>query len=120
MYLRQFDAQVMPFEGQSADVVILFEAIYYLPSAEHFIAECQRVLRPGGQILIVTANKDLYDFNPSPHCHVYYGVIELDRLFTEHGFVVECFGYHSIRDVSLRQKVLRPVKKLTVALGLIP
>ena len=118
--LRQFDAQAMPFEDHSADVVILFEAIYYLPSAERFVDECRRVLRPGGQVLIATANKDLYDFNLSPYSHVYYGVVELHRLFTEHGFAVECFGYHAIRDVSLRQKVLRPVKKLAAGLGLIP
>ncbi|MCD6265910.1 MAG: BrnT family toxin [Deltaproteobacteria bacterium] len=29
--------------------------------------DCVRVLRPGGKVLIATANKDLYDFNPSPH-----------------------------------------------------
>lgn len=118
--LQQFDAQAMPFEDKSADVVILFEAIYYLPSAERFINECRRVLRGNGQVLIVTANKDLYDFNPSPYSHVYYGVVELDRLFSEHGFDIECFGCHSTRDASLRQKVLRPVKKLAVDLGLIP
>ena len=118
--LRQFDAEAMPFGDHSADVVILFEAIYYLPSADRFVRECRRVLRPGGQVLIVTANKNLYDFNPSPYSHVYYGVVELNRLFTEHGFAVECFGYHSIRDISLRQKVLRPVKKLAAGLRLIP
>ena len=74
--LQRFDAQDMPFEDQSADVVILFEALYYMPSADRFVDECQRVLRPGGQVLIATANKDLYDFNPSPHSHVYYGVAE--------------------------------------------
>lgn len=118
--LRQFDVQAMPFEDDSADVVVLFEALYYIPSAERFVDECCRVLRSGGQVLIATANKDLYDFNPSLHSHVYYGVVELNRLFTERGFTVQCFGYHSIRDVALRQKVLRPVKKLAVKLGLIP
>lgn len=29
--LNQFDAQDMPFEENSKDVIILFEAIYYLP-----------------------------------------------------------------------------------------
>jgi len=29
--LRQFDAQEMPFEDKSKDVIIMFEAIYYLP-----------------------------------------------------------------------------------------
>lgn len=118
--LRQFDAQVMPFEDDSADVVVLFEALYYLPSTERFVDECCRVLRTGGQVLIATANKDLYDFNPSPHSHVYYGVVELNRLFSERSFAVQCYGYHSIHDVSLRQRVLRPVKKFAVDLGLMP
>jgi SAM-dependent methyltransferase len=118
--LRQFDAQVMSFEDRSADVVILFEAVYYLPSAEKFVSECRRVLRPGGQVLIATANNDLYDFNPSPYSHTYYGVVDLNRLFSERGFTVECFGYLSISDVSLRQRLLRPVKKLAVELDLIP
>jgi SAM-dependent methyltransferase len=118
--LRQFDAQDMPFEDHSADVVILFEAIYYLPSAERFVDECRRVLRPGGQVLIATANKDLYDFNPSPHSHMYYGLVELQRLFTGRGFTAEYFGYLSVHEVSLRQRILRPVKKLAVKLGLMP
>jgi ubiquinone/menaquinone biosynthesis C-methylase UbiE len=118
--LRQFDAQAMPFADDSADIVILFEAIYYIPSVQRFLDECRRVLRVGGQVLIATANKDLYDFNPSPHSHTYFGVVELHRLFSENGFAAECFGYLSTRDVSARQRVLRPVKKLAVGLKLMP
>lgn len=118
--LRQFDAQDMPYDAQSADVIILFEAIYYLPNARRFVQECCRVLRAGGKVLIATANKDLYDFNPSPHSYVYYGVVELQQLFSKQGFDVECFGYLSIRDVSLRQRLLRPAKKLAVSLDLMP
>jgi SAM-dependent methyltransferase len=118
--LRQFDAQAMPYEDHSADAVILFEAIYYLPDAAQFVAECRRVLRPGGQVLISTANKDLYDFNPSPHSYTYYGVVELHALLADRGFAAECFGYLSIREVSFRQRILRPVKRLAVKLGLMP
>ena len=60
--LRQFDAQDMPFEDKSKDVIIMFEAIYYIPDAERFVRECERVLPSGGKVLIATANKDLYDF----------------------------------------------------------
>jgi len=90
--LRQFDAQDMPFADRSKDVIILFEAIYYLPDAERFVQECVRVLRPGGKVLIATANKDLYDFNPSPHTYKYYGVVELRNLFAGHGFTTEFYG----------------------------
>ena len=118
--LRQFDAQTMPYEDQSVDVVILFEAIYYLPSADKFVDECRRVLRPGGTVLIATANKDLYDFSPSPFSYHYYGVVELSELFAKHGFDAQCFGYLPVDEVSMRQKVLRPIKKMAVTLNLVP
>ena len=118
--LRKFDAQDMPFDDNSFDVVILFEAIYYLPSVERFVKECGRVLRPGGKVLITSANKDLYDFNPSPHSHGSYGTRELFELFGSHGFSVECFGSTPMDRVSIRQRLLRPAKKIAVALDLIP
>ena len=118
--LKQFDAQEMPFADKSKDVIILFEAIYYIPDAERFVRGCSRVLRPGGKVLIATANKDLYDFNPSPHSYKYYGVVELNELFARHGFEAEFFGDTSVGDVSIRQRILRPVKKLAVMLGIMP
>ena len=118
--LEQFDAQEMPFEDNSKDVVILFEAIYYLPDTDKFVKECKRVLRPGGQVLIATANKDLYDFNPSLFSHKYFNSPELQELFEKYGFSVGCFGYLSVGDVSLIQKVLRPIKKVAVGLNIVP
>lgn len=116
----QFDAQEMPFEDQCFDVVIIFEASYYLPDAERFVAECARVLRPNGVVLLATANKDLFDFNPSPYSHVYHGTEELQQLFAKEGFSTECFGYMPVEALSLKQKILRPVKKFAVEMGLIP
>ena len=118
--LNQFDAQQMPFEDASKEVIILFEAIYYLPDAEKFVQECRRVLRPGGMVLIATANKDLYDFNPSPKSHKYYGVPELNRLFAGHGFQTSFYGGTPLTEVSGMQKLLRPIKKLAVEFNLIP
>jgi len=118
--LRQFDAQDMPFEDKSKDVIILFEAIYYLPDAEKFLRECVRILRPDGRVLIVTANKNLYDFNPSPYSYKYYGVVELVDLFAKYGFKTEFFGDTPVGDVSIKQRVLRPIKKLAVMLGVMP
>jgi SAM-dependent methyltransferase len=118
--LSQFDAQSLPFPDASKDVIILFEAIYYVPDAARFVSECRRVLRPGGKVLIATANKDLSDFNPSPFSYQYYGVAELTQLFQSHAFNVESFGYLPVGSVSWRQKVLRPIKRLAVTLHLVP
>lgn len=120
IYFRQFDAQDLPFESRSIDRVILFEAIYYLPNAEKFVEECHRILRPGGKALIAAANKDLYDFNPSPFTHTYYSVAELNDLFGAHGFQCEFFGGTPVNAVSWRQRMLRPIKKLAVTLNLMP
>jgi SAM-dependent methyltransferase len=118
--LQQYDAQQLPYADSSKDVVILFEALYYVPSAERFVAECRRVLRPGGQVLIATANKDLSDFNPSPLSHRYYGAAELGELFRKAGFATELYGHLPVAAVSARQKILRPIKKLAVGLGIMP
>lgn len=118
--LAEFDAQSLPFADASKDVIILFEAIYYVPEATRFVQECHRVLRPGGHVLIATANKDLDDFNPSPLSHRYYGAVELHELFRRVGFDVNLFGYLPADEVSWRQRVLRPLRKAAVALGFMP
>lgn len=118
--LVQFDAQNMPFSDNSFDVIILFEAIYYIPDAEKFVSECRRVLKLGGEVLIATANKDLFDFNPSPYTYKYFGTVELNKLFADQGFSVKLFGDTPIDKISFRQRVLRPLKKLAVSLHLIP
>lgn len=118
--LKEFDAQSMPFANGAFDVVVLFEAIYYLPDTERFFAECRRVMRPGGTLLIATANKDLFDFNPSPHSFSYSGVVELELALKRHGFSAKFWGDTPIESVSARQRVLRPIKALASRLGLIP
>jgi ubiquinone/menaquinone biosynthesis C-methylase UbiE len=118
--LKKVDAQDMPYPAKSKDVILLFEAIYYLPDVEKFLSECRRVLRDEGTLLVVTCNKDLYGFNPSPYSHKYYGVKELKELLDEHGFATKFFGNVAMGEVSLRQRVLQPVKKFAVQFNLIP
>ncbi len=118
--LFQFDAQYLPFANNSMDVIILFEAIYYVKDADLFIKECRRMLKPNGKVLIATANKDLSDFNPSPHTYQYFGVLELHEMFNKNGFSTHFFGNTSISSLSLIQRLSRPLKKLAVNLNLMP
>ena len=115
-----FSAEKMPYEDQSADVILLYEAIYYLPDINGFIEECQRVLRPGGMLLISMANCDLFDFNPSPFSHQYYGVTELNELLSKAEFHCAFFGDTKVSEASMLQRILRPVKTLAVKYHLIP
>ncbi len=118
--IRVMDAMNPPFPKNSLDVIILFEALYYLPSAPEFFKNCRELLRPGGKMLITTANCDLFDFNPSPYSVKYYGTREMKELCSEAGFRCQLFGGTPVESVSLKQKVLRPVKKFAVDYNLIP
>jgi SAM-dependent methyltransferase len=118
--LRQMDGQALGFGDQSFDVVVHFEAIYYLPRPEQFASEVWRVLRPGGVLVVCTANKDLPDFNPSPFSHRYFGPPELVALLRPHRFVVECFGADAVGPLTLRGQALRTLKRAAVQLDLIP
>ncbi len=118
--LRKLDAQSVPLADLSQDVIILFEALYYLPDADAFFRRAYSVLRPNGVLLLATANKDLYDFNPSPHSYAYLGVSELSQRLGLLGFQVEIFGDTPLAAVSSLQKLLRPVKNLAAKLGWIP
>lgn len=116
----QFDAQQMPFNDDSFDVVVIHEALYYLPDADRLMAEARRILRAGGRILLTNSNKDLFDFNPSPYSTVYHGVIELQALFAKHGFEADFWGSQPLKDAGLAQKITRPAKRLAVKFGLMP
>lgn len=118
--IHVFDAEAMPFGDRSFDVVVIFEAIYYIRNVDQFIHEVRRVLRPSGKLLIATANKDLFDFTPSPHSVVYYGVRELDQMLRSAGFSVSFFGDTPFKAVPVRQRALRPIKKIATAAGLMP
>ena len=118
--IRLMDALDTGLSDSSCDVVILFEAIYYLQDIKRFIGECHRILRKQGCLLIATANKDLFDFNPSPYSCVYYGVVELGDILTSNGFECEFFGGNPVASTAFRQRLLRPIKAFAVRLNLIP
>jgi len=118
--IRQMDGQGLDFPDQSFDVVVHFEAIYYLQRPDQFASEVRRVLRSGGVLVVCSANKDLPDFNPSPFSHQYFGPPELVALLRPHGFAVECFGADAVGPLSLRGHALRMLKRAAVQLDLIP
>jgi len=120
MPLVQLDAQILPIRNRSFDIVLLFEAIYYLKHSEAFVKECLRVLRPGGIVLICNPNKDLADFNPSPHSQHYFSAPEFVDLMKPLGMEVECFADCEVNYASPKRKFLSFVKRTMVRLNLMP
>jgi SAM-dependent methyltransferase len=69
---RVGNAEAIPFPSASVDAVVSFETIEHVPDAARFLDECQRVLRPGGILVLSTPNKDVYSGYGRPinsfHC----------------------------------------------------
>lgn len=118
--LVQLDAHRLPFRDQSFDVVVFYEAIYYLARPDQFLAESRRVLRGQGVVLICSVNKEWSDFNPSPLSARYFSARELGELLEWQGFGVELYGAFPVSARSAREQVVSAIKRLAVRLRLIP
>ena len=118
--LLRLDAHALPFQNSSFDVVLLYEAIYYLAYPERFLVECRRVLRNKGILLICSVNKEWSDFNPSPYSVRYFSAIELSDLLRKHQFQVRMHAAFPVAAASLRDYLVSNIKRLAVTLRLIP
>lgn len=119
--IHQGDAHRLAFPDDSFDVVLLYEAIYYLAEPKLFLKECRRILRPGGILLIGSANKEWKDFNPSVYSTRYFSCLELKQLLGEYGFEVDLFkGFSVSEDNGLKGKVISLIKRAAVKTHLIP
>ena len=102
------------------NVVILFEAIYYLAHPEKFLGECQRILRKNGVLLICLPNKDWSGFCKSPFSTRYFSAPELHSLLKQRHFEVELFGDSPVSVKSVKDRLISIIRRIAVALHLIP
>ncbi len=118
--LVRLDAEALPFRDRSFDVIILFEAIYYLDSPEKFLEECSRLLREGGVLLVCTVNKEWAGFYPSPFSKRYFTASELAAMAQARKFDAEVLGAFPDSPATWREKVLWWLRRIAVASHLIP
>lgn len=118
--IKKLDAHHLPFEEQTFDVILIYEAIYYLKFPEQFIKECYRILRPQGVVVICTANKNWPDFNPSPFSHHYFSVPELKNILQSHSFEPELYAAFPDQTDSFKAKLRSCIKRTAVRFHLMP
>jgi SAM-dependent methyltransferase len=118
--LAQLDAQVIPFRDRSFDVVVLFEALYYLAQPAAFVREARRILRPGGHIVICTVNCEWTDFNPSPFSTAYMTARQVKDLLEAGGFSVSMYAGFPVDRAGARDRVVSVLKRAAVRSGLMP
>ena len=118
--LVRLDAHELPFKEGTFDLVILYEAVYYLKRPEQFLAECNRVLRHQGIVLLCTANIEWENFSPSPLSTKHLGARELVELFNGKSFSIELYAaFPTIQD-SWGNQLRAVVKQVAFRLRLIP
>jgi tRNA (uracil-5-)-methyltransferase TRM9 len=87
------NAIALPFKGNSFDVVFSIAVIHHIPSKEfrgQFIAEANRVLKPGGKLIITTWNIRQWSFFKVHFFHTLKKIVGLSKL--DFGDVVISFG----------------------------
>src|SRR3989344_701882 len=110
----------LPFSDKRFDVIILFEALYYLENTEKTLKEIFRVLKKSGILLICLPNKNIEGFNPSPLSKKYFSVPELNKLFSDFGFgEAKIYGSCKIKD-NIESKIISLIKIFAIKFNLIP
>ncbi|WP_370172039.1 MULTISPECIES: ArsR/SmtB family transcription factor [Hyphomonas] len=67
--VRQGNVTAVPFESNSADLVIIHQVLHYMDTPNRAISEAARVLRPGGQLLVVDFAPHDLEFLRAEHGH---------------------------------------------------
>jgi ubiquinone/menaquinone biosynthesis C-methylase UbiE len=118
--LVQLDAEALPFPEACFDVILMYEAIYYLPNPERFLKECRRILRHGGKVILCSVNKEWTDFNPSPFFTRYFSAKELTDLFTNSEYTVDVKAGFHVAEPTLSARFLSLIKRMAIRCQLIP
>jgi 2-polyprenyl-3-methyl-5-hydroxy-6-metoxy-1,4-benzoquinol methylase len=73
-------AEALPFPDESFDIVAASDVVEHVEDVEGFVADCSRVLRPGGLLFLATPNR--YSLGLEPHVRL-WGVGLLPRRLAE-------------------------------------
>jgi ubiquinone/menaquinone biosynthesis C-methylase UbiE len=101
------DCTSLAFPNEIFDSIVSFETIEHIYDPEKFVKELYRVLKPGGQVLISTPNRDLYKVynkNKVNRHHIHeFDASEFQKLMGSYFEIEKISGqlYFSKKDVSL-------------------
>jgi SAM-dependent methyltransferase len=118
--LKLMDAHNLSLAAGSFDLVLLYEAIYYLKDPGQFISEANKVLRDEGKLIICSVNPDWDDFHPSPYTYKYYSVPRLYEMLKNTFGEVHVYGGFHVEIGGIKHQVLSLLKRGAVRFNLIP
>ncbi len=112
----QLDAEALPFRDASFDLIVMFEAIYYLDDAGRFLRECRRTLAPGGVLLLSSANCEAPGFTSSAFVTRVYPARELAVMMETHGFQTRLMAGFEVHASGVRARVASAVAEVLARL----
>jgi len=119
--LLQLDAHALPFASGSFDLLLMFEALYYLQQPDRALREARRVLNGRGRLLLCTVNKDWSGFSPSRFSTRYFSVPEMRDLLHGNGFGdATFFGAFAATPASVAGAAVAALRRAAAALNLVP
>jgi SAM-dependent methyltransferase len=77
--------QPLPFPDHHADTVVAFQVLEHLPEPGRFLAECHRILVPGGRLFLTVPF--MWHVHEAPHDYYRYTRYGLQYLLDKGGFV---------------------------------
>lgn len=109
------DAHYLPFADQHFDLILAFEAIYYLHQLDWFLAEARRLLRPAGVLLLCTSNPTWPHFVAGQMSIHYPDLPELAAKLTAAGFTQQQFyGALPLSDTPRPHKIILAILRKVV------
>lgn len=93
----QSGGEVLPFGDGSFDLVALLDTVEHIPHELGVFAECCRVLKPGGKLIVtVPAFMELWSYNDEINNHQRrYTIPELHQKLELSGFTVRRISYNN-------------------------
>jgi len=99
-----FETDRLPYKNNSFDIAIMYSVIEHIHNPGNILTEVKRILKPGGAIIIITANFDLtspltYDtsfYNDPTHIHP-YNYISIEHLMRLYGFKKDFIGLWTVK-----------------------
>ena len=81
-----YDGETFPFDGKKFDSLVANEVFEHVFNPDRFLQEIQRVLKPGGKLLLTMPF--VWDEHEQPHDFARYSSFGIRHLLEKHGFEI--------------------------------